>query len=235
MGRIVDRSNVMADDTLVSSRKIRQEIQSADDISNAFDSISYQKGGAVISMFEAWIGPAKFQAGVRRYMKAHAYGTGTSKDFLAAIEAESRPGVAAAFSTFLDQPGVPLRDVTVDCASGDGAKLGLSQKRFLPVGTAGSSNETWQIPVCARAASGANEARACSLLTTSTGSMPAPGPSSGGCPSWVLANDGEIGYYRALYRGDGLEKLLSSDAKLTVRSGRSSRLGRSHGSAPFAR
>ena len=216
--RIVDRSNVMGDDTLVSARKIRQEIKSADDIANAFDSISYQKGGAVISMFEAWIGPAKFQAGVRRYMKAHAYGTGTSKEFLAAIEAESRPGVAAAFSTFLDQAGVPLLDVTLQCGGEGGPRLALAQKRFLPVGSEGSSTETWQIPVCARAAAGGGEAsRACALLTETSGTMPAPGAASGGCPSWVLANDGEVGYYRAVYRGDSLEKLLAvADKELSV-------------------
>ena len=221
--RIVDRSNVMGDDTLVSARKIRQEIKSADDIANAFDSISYQKGGAVISMFEAWIGPAKFQAGVRRYMKAYAYGTGTSKEFLSAIEAESRPGVAAAFSTFLDQPGVPLLDVTLQCGAGGaklsgGPRLALAQKRFLPVGSEGSSTETWQIPVCARAASGGGDAsRACELLKETSGTMAAPGAASGACPSWVLANDGEVGYYRAVYRGDSLEKLLAvADKELTV-------------------
>jgi alanyl aminopeptidase len=214
--RIVDRSNVMADDTLVSARKIRQEIKTADDIHNAFDSISYQKGGAVISMFEAWIGPEKFRSGVRRYMKAHAYGTGTSKDFLAAIEAESRPGVAAAFSTFLDQPGAPILEVSVGCGEGEGAKLSLSQKRFLPVGSEGSAAQTWQIPVCARADTGGQEARACALLTEASGVVPAPG-ASGGCPAWVLANDGEVGYYRAVYRGDGLEKLLAvADSELSV-------------------
>ena len=214
--RIVDRSNVMADDTLVSARKIRQEIKSADDIHNAFDSISYQKGGAVISMFESWIGPAKFQAGVRRYMKEHAYGIGTSKDFLAAIEAESRPGVAAAFSTFLDQPGVPLVDVTLQCGGEGGAKLALSQKRFLPVGSEGSAVESWRIPVCARAATGGEPARACALLSEPSATVPVPGSSSG-CPAWVLANDGELGYYRAVYRGDGLEKLLAvADKELTV-------------------
>ena len=208
----------MGDDTLVSARKIRQEIKSADDIANAFDSISYQKGGAVISMFESWIGPEKFQAGVRRYMKAHAYGTGTSKEFLAAIEAESRPGVAAAFSTFLDQAGVPLLDVTLQCGGEGGPRLALAQKRFLPVGSEGSSTETWQIPVCARAAAGGGEAsRACALLTETSGTMPAPGAASGGCPSWVLANDGEVGYYRAVYRGDSLEKLLAvADKELSV-------------------
>ncbi len=46
--------------------------------------------------------------------------------------------------------------------------------------------------------------------------MPAPG-ASGGCPAWVLANDGEVGYYRAVYRDDGLEKLLAvADRELTV-------------------
>ena len=47
--------------------------------------------------------------------------------------------------------------------------------------------------------------------------MAAPGAASGGCPSWVLANDGEVGYYRAVYRGDSLEKLLAvADKELTV-------------------
>ena len=54
------------------------------------------------------------------------------------------------------------------------------------------------------------------LLKDASGTMPAPS-AGGGCPSWVLGNDGEIGYYRAAYRGDLLEKLMSvADAKLTV-------------------
>ncbi len=40
------------EDSLMSARKIRQEIESKDDISNAFDDITYQKGAAVIGMFE---------------------------------------------------------------------------------------------------------------------------------------------------------------------------------------
>ncbi len=210
--RVVDRSNVMAEDTLVSARKIRQEIVTSDDIYNAFDGISYQKGGAVISMFESWIGSDAFRAGVRRYMKEHPYGTATSRDFLQAVEAESRPGVAAAFSSFLDQAGVPLVDVSLDCGGG-GATLSLSQKRFLPVGSAGAAGQTWQVPVCVR---GGDGAKACTLLKDASGTMSAPS-AGGGCPAWVLGNDGEIGYYRTAYRGDLLEKLMSvADAKLTV-------------------
>ncbi|MBV8732762.1 MAG: M1 family peptidase, partial [Acidobacteriia bacterium] len=39
-------------DSLVSARKIRQEITSKGDIDNAFDTITYNKGAAVIGMFE---------------------------------------------------------------------------------------------------------------------------------------------------------------------------------------
>ena len=211
--RVQDSSNVMFRDVLVSTRKIRQEIASDDDIVNAFDEISYQKGAAVLAMFESWIGAEKFRAGVHGYLEAHRFGNATERDFLQAIESASQPGVAAAFSTFLDQPGVPVIDVSLDC-SGGVARLALTQKRLLPVGSKGSSDQTWRIPVCVRAGSGGGEARACSLLMQPNGFMSAPGQ---GCPAWVMANDQELGYYRALYKGELLQKMLDvADGKLSV-------------------
>jgi len=211
--RVKDRSNVMYEDTLVNARKIRQEIATADDIANAFDGISYQKGAAVLTMFESWIGPARFQAGIHAYLEAHRFGNATVGDFLQAIEAASRPGVAAAFSTFLDQPGVPLVDVTLDCSGGQ-PRLALAQKRLLPPGSTGAGKELWQIPVCSRGAAGGPADRGCTLFTAPDGAAPAP---TAACPSWLLANDGERGYYRALYRGDLLQKLLAvADTELTL-------------------
>jgi cytosol alanyl aminopeptidase len=211
--RVVDRSNVMDLDSLVSSRKIRQEIASADDIANAFDPISYQKGAAVITMFESWIGKDKFRDGVHKYLAAHQYGSATSEDFLHAIEAASSPGVGKTFSTFLDQAGVPLVDVSMDCASGKSG-LVLSQKRFLPVGTPGSAEQTWRIPVCTRGAAGGAASGACGLLAEKSGTLPAP---TSACPAWLLANAGGRGYYRALYKNGLLPKLLdAADRELSV-------------------
>ena len=34
-----------------------------------------------------------------------------------------------------------------------------------------------------------------------------------GCPTWLLANDGELGYYRAAYGSDVLQKLLGADGR----------------------
>jgi alanyl aminopeptidase len=216
--RVVATSNVMNEDTLVSARKIRQEILSQDDIDTAFDAISYQKGAAVLTMFEAWVGAGKFQAGVRRYLEAHRWGNATDRDFLMALEAESRPGVAAAFTTFLDQAGVPLVEVSLDCAKG-GARIGLSQKRLLPIGSKGSADEVWEIPVCVRGGDGSDTARSCELLSKPAGAMAPPSPpgTAPECPRWLLANDGAVGYYRALYGGKLLDGLLSvADSELTL-------------------
>jgi cytosol alanyl aminopeptidase len=213
VNRVVASSNVMFGDTLVSARKIRQEIVSNDDIVNAFDGISYQKGAAVLTMFEAWVGAAKFQAGVHDYLEAHRFGNATVTDFLGALEKASQPGVAAAFSTFLDQPGVPVVDVSLDCAGGQG-KVALSQRRLLPLGSVGATAESWRIPVCMRAGSDGKSDRACTLLTEASGSARSP---SAGCPAWLAGNDAELGYYRTLYRGDLLQKLLAvADRQLSI-------------------
>jgi cytosol alanyl aminopeptidase len=52
-------------DSLVSTRKIRQPIETKDDIANAFDAITYQKGAAVIGMFESWMGRRNFAKACR--------------------------------------------------------------------------------------------------------------------------------------------------------------------------
>jgi alanyl aminopeptidase len=211
--RVVDRSDVMYEDSLVSAPKIRQEVETAEDIASAISGIIYQKGAAVLTMFEAWIGAPQFQKGVHDYLEAHRYGNATESDFLKAIEAASRPGVAAAFSTFIDQAGVPIVDVALECAGG-APRLALSQKRLLPLGSKGSGAEVWQIPVCARANAGGTSERACTLLTAANGAAPAP---TSACPSWLLGNDGETGYYRARYGGDLLPKLLAvADTELTL-------------------
>ncbi len=51
--------NAMTADSLVSARAIRQPIASAHDIENAFDSITYEKGGGVLAMFERWAGAGR--------------------------------------------------------------------------------------------------------------------------------------------------------------------------------
>ena len=205
--RAGSRTGAMDQDSLVTARRIRQPIEGDDDIVSAFDGITYQKGAAVIEMFEGWVGEEGFRRGIQRYLKAHAWGTATADDFVAAIaEATQTPAVIPAFRSFLDQPGVPLVTVELVCTGG-APKLLLSQKRFLPTGSTGSTKETWRVPVCARTGD-AGAAKVCTLLTEPAGEMALPGA----CPARVLANAG-AGYYRVLYAGSILGKVLADGGK----------------------
>ncbi len=145
-------------DSLVSARSIRQPIESTNDIENAFDGITYQKGGGVLSMFERWVGPATFAKGLHDYLSQHRFASATADDFLSAESAAAGKDVKTPFHTFLDQPGVPFVEAEVKC---DGSpRLHLKQSRYLPMGSTGDSNKTWQIPICARYAVEREEMRA---------------------------------------------------------------------------
>ena len=75
------RMGAMGGDSLISARKIRQPIESNDDIANAFDNITYSKGEAVIGMFENWMGEDAFRRGVQRYMRQYAWRNATAAIF----------------------------------------------------------------------------------------------------------------------------------------------------------
>jgi aminopeptidase N len=211
----------MSTDSLVSARKVRQPIHSNDDIRNAFDGITYDKGSALLAMFENFMGPQKFREGIRRYLLQYSWKNATSSEFLAALSG-SDSSMKGAFSSFLDQPGVPLLSVQLDCSNG-GKRLDLAQERFLPAGSSGSADQTWQIPVCVRYSSGNSPARACTLLTGKSGRLPLAGGSS--CPDWVFANANAGGYYRVLYQGDLLKRILQDDARSLELSERVSLIG----------
>ncbi|HMK74091.1 MAG TPA: M1 family metallopeptidase, partial [Myxococcaceae bacterium] len=185
MDDVRERSYAADRDTLVSARQIRQPIESYDDISNAFDAITYQKGAAVLRMFETYVGEETFRKGVQRYLQTHAYGNATARDFVAAISESSGRDMWPPFDSFLDRPGVPQITMRLACAPGKPAELRLSQERLLPLGTTGTAAAPWQVPVCARWSSGGKDRQACTLMTGPTATLALDGPS---CPAWVIPN-----------------------------------------------
>jgi alanyl aminopeptidase len=200
----------MDSDALVSARQVRQPIESNDDIANAFDGITYYKGSALLNMFESYMGPEKFQQGVHRYLLKYEWKNATSAEFLAALAGDDS-SLASAFSSFLDQPGVPL--VTAQLACHDGAaQVNLSQQRFFPLGSSGAAPQFWKVPVCVRYPAGTGEARECTLLEQKSAQLRLTKTTA--CPGWVEANDGANGYYRVLYQGDLLDDLLKNNAQV---------------------
>lgn len=200
--------DALAEDSLVSARSIRQRIGGNGDVHNAFDAVTYEKGAALIGMFERYLGPEVFRRGIHDYLTAHAFGNATVEGLLATLSRAAGRDVATPFRTFLDQPGVPLIAASLRCAGGK-ATLALEQSRYLPVGSKGDTHQLWQVPLCARYGDGKTLATACTLLTTQTGILDLPGKS---CPAVVLPSaDGE-GYFRWWLPPAELRKLARATA-----------------------
>ncbi|MEM1416764.1 MAG: M1 family metallopeptidase [Myxococcota bacterium] len=202
----------MQTDGLVSARQIRQPIETPDDIRNAFDSITYRKGGGVLAMFEEWIGQETFQAGIRAYMREHSYATATYEDLLEALGAAAEKDVATPFRTFLFQAGLPFLNVSSACSEGT-ATVTVRQSRYFPTGSTGDANQTWQIPMCLRYGGEGEPATQCELLTEPEATITLPS-----CPAWVMPNAEGAGYFRFALDASSLEALTTRGwSKLSAR------------------
>src|SRR5690348_15676432 len=191
LDRIEGGERAMQNDSLISARMIRQPITGNGDIETAFDGITYQKGAAVIGMFENFVGPEVFQKGMQAYIKAHAFGNADADDLVNAIATAAGKGEAFkhAFKSFLNQNGVPLVTTRLDCNHKGAATLELIQSRYLPLGSTGDPNRQWGIPVCVRFPNGTQ----CQMLNAKTAQMKIAG---GQCPAWYMPNANGVGYYR---------------------------------------
>jgi aminopeptidase N len=194
-----ENQQALALDSLKSTRPIHSDVETPAQIDEAFDVIAYQKGAAVLRMLESYVGADTFRKGVNQYLQAHAYKNATSEDFWKALAATSGKPVERILPTFVNQPGVPLVDVSLACANGQTA-ITLKQQRFF-VDPAQTGTGRWQIPICLKAPG--RPTPACELLTEETRTINV----DGGCAPWVFANAGADGYYRTAYPSDVLSAM----------------------------
>ena len=191
-GQVEDVIDAMNEDSLLSARQIRQPILTSHDIDNAFDEITYDKGGGVLAMFERYLGVENFQKGIRHYLEQFPYQAVDTEQFLAALSTGSGIDISQSFRSFLTQPGVPLVVVNPSCHEGT-ATVSLRQTRYLPIGSIGQSKGLWQVPVCMRYGIEGETFETCELMGEQETVMEI---STRGCPDWILPNADGAGYYR---------------------------------------
>ena len=212
LATVASAHRAMRVDSLVSARSIRQPVETNRDIHNAFSAITYNKGGAVLAMFEHSMGAERFREAIRLYLRRHQGRTATSEDLLAALDEVGGAGVAASFRTFLNQPGVPLVTVTADQPCDQGLRaLDLAQERYLPLGSTGDPARQWRIPFCVRHPAEVM----CAPLNNAEGQIELPG-----CPPWWMPNDDGAGYYRFALSPDGWRALRTKGFKTLSDLGR---------------
>ena len=205
--------SAMADDSLVAVRAIRQPVNDSEEANGAFDDITYQKGGGVLSMLERFVGEREFRDGVRQYLKQHEDGTATAEDFIGSIAAVSRrDDIQPAFQSFISQPGVPLVSVRLDCNDRAHPRLQLGQSRYAPLGSAIQPQASqWQIPFCVSWQDGASRASQCALLAERSQTLNLEAAS---CPVALLPNADGAGYYRFAVDEAGWRQLIESAPRL---------------------
>ena len=206
------RLGAMRHDRLVSARAVRLPIESNDGIAEAFDRATYEKGAAVIEMFERWLNPERFRVGVQLYLKQHAWGNAVADDFESAMSTVAGKDLAPAFSSFLDQPGVPEILASLKCE--ETPKLEMVQKQSLPLDSR-AKPQIWKIPICVAYQAGVGVEEECSMIASATTDIELDEAQA--CPAWLLPNDEEIGYYQVAYQGDLLKRVLAEGgSRLTV-------------------
>jgi alanyl aminopeptidase len=212
LDRVRGAQGAMNGDSLVTTRKIRQPITGNGDIETAFDGITYQKGAAVLGMFEGYVGEATFQKGMRAYIQEHKFGNATADDLIDAIATAADKGnnFKQAFKSFLNQPGVPYVQTELTQEGGK-TVLKLSQSRYLPTGSKGDDKQVWGVPMCVRYGTANGSKVSCELLDQATGSMVLEGASKG---TWVLPNANGSGYYRFAMAKSDLGNLGKQIGKL---------------------
>jgi alanyl aminopeptidase len=213
LAALESRLQVMANDSLLSARKVRQPIEGRGDIETAFDGITYQKGASVLAMLESWVGADTFRTGMRTYLAAHAFGSGSSDDLIATLAQTSGKGefFAKAMRSFLDQAGVPLIHTELACKDGR-ASLALAQSRYLPYGVLAKESPLWHVPVCTRFGRDGTSESQCFLLDRSEQRFDIAGT----CPDWYLPNADARGYYRFDLAAADQAKLGAAVSKLSA-------------------
>jgi puromycin-sensitive aminopeptidase len=194
-------------DALVSTHPIRAEVKNADEAEESFDRITYEKGGAVLRMIEAYLGARAFRDGIRLYMRRHQTGNARADDLWGALAEASGQPILALANAWVRTPGYPLVAV-----HRDGRTVTLRQRRFFSEpGREGEGR--WPVPVVLRFddEGGPREQRV--LLDGAEATVALEGR---GEVQWLVANQDAAGFYRVAYADADLAAIAPHLARLTA-------------------
>jgi aminopeptidase N len=179
LGFATSRQSALEIDALRTTRPIELPVGSPEEADAMFDTLTYEKGGAVLRMLEQFLGEDVFRAGISAYLVKHSYANTVTSDLWDALEEVSGEPVAEMMDGWIFQGGYPLLNAR---RANDGT-IELSQEhyRFL-----GSGEGRWMVPLRYRSSEG--EAR---MIVRETAVLDAGED--------VLLNAGGDGFYSVRY------------------------------------
>lgn len=186
-----EKTAVMAQDAHSTTHPIQQSVENESEANDAFDNITYQKGGAFLRMLESYLGEEEFRGGVHEYLSGHLYSNTTTADLWEALEKTSGKPIKAISAGWTEQPGLPVVRIKTDCVNGRQV-VSLAQERFTIQDT-NAEPLFWKIPV-ALLDSRHSKAVYFTLVDGKSAETTLPD-----CRGAIKANAGDTGYYRVAY------------------------------------
>jgi aminopeptidase N len=201
------RSEAMATDALAASKPIERALASDLNADEMFDSITYQKGHAVLSMIERFAGETQWRDGLRDYFVKHGYSNTTSADLWDAIGKRAGGNVQAFAASWTRQAGFPLVNVETRCVRGK-QSLRLTQVRYelradyVPA-------QQWNIALLVSNVSRRSKPEPVFLSSTPITIA------VGRCADAVVVDAGAGGYFRVRYDAIATNALASKTSQLS--------------------
>jgi len=183
-----ERTGAFDVDALGTTRPIEYPVHTPEDAEGMFDTLTYQKGSAVVRMLEQYLGEDAFRDGIRRYLQTHQFGNTHTSDLWEALEAETGEPVRTVMDSWIFQGGFPLVSAGLH-----GDRLRLDQQPFRYLHEGAVPDQRWHVPLVVR--SGAATDRL--LLDEGEATLPVPAAANGAPP--VVVNAGGHAFYRVAY------------------------------------
>ena len=202
-----DREGAIGLDATAATHPIIRKVATVEEIGEAFDSITYQKGQAVIGMIESTLGADAFRAGIRSYMAKYKYKNTQTDQLWAELEKASGKPVVDSAHDFTLQGGVPLISlVGATCSAGQTQVL-MSQGRY-GLDAPSKVAQTWRVPLTLGVVGGPVSS------TIVSGAAPTA-VNVQGCGTIVLNRD-KGSYLRARYDDAGHAAIVKDFTKLEL-------------------
>jgi tricorn protease interacting factor F2/3 len=186
-------NSALTADQLRATHPVSTKVDDPKEISSIFDSISYEKGSAILRMIEDYAGEEVFRDGLHSYLKKYSYSNAVKDDLWSAIDEaagkqSSKKPIGKIASYWVNTPGYPIIK-----ARRSGSGIVLSQNRFI-VSSDEKKPSNWPIPV--RYVTG-NGTEKMLLLSSPSKELRLDADKIG----FIKLNHGQKGVYRVWYDG----------------------------------
>ncbi|KPA80625.1 putative aminopeptidase [Leptomonas pyrrhocoris] len=200
--------NALNDDMYEHSHPVEVPILDPADITQIFDSISYNKGMGLVFMLQAFLGD-KWGPAVAHYINKYQYKDTKTVQLWEALEESSQLPITEALTSFTTQMGYPMLHVSRK----DEGHITVSQEPCRFVTAAQKCQQTWCVPYVVEGLDDA-AGRVTPMLRGHTGvavALPAEVAKS----DFVNANPRRTGFYRCHYDYPIFEAWIANYTKLS--------------------